>query len=400
MARTPIGRWHVADSAQAPQRRVLEVIRPAVGGMKGQMLQVARGLRAAGWTVEVACPSPSDVAEAAVAEGFSVHPIDLVGPLHPVKDPACVLALARTISGGGFDAVHAHGFKAGLVARLAARRAGRVPALVTVHNHVLYRDISAFTTWRYITVERWLARAGRTARLITVSDALRDELIREYGIAPALITTVHNGLDLAPFLDRGDRAGARDRYGLPPDALVFGIAARFAPQKAMDVLVATAPIVLAAHPESRYLLAGDGPLLAQVRDSATVTGFGDRILFPGFERDVPELLAALDVYVSSALSEGLPLATIEAMAAGLPVVSTRAGGTPEVVVDGETGLLAEPGDARGLAESMLRLADDPALRRRMGDAGRQRALAEFTEERMLERTLAVFEEVLCSSSKQ
>jgi glycosyltransferase involved in cell wall biosynthesis len=390
----------VVDRAQAPQRRVLEVIRPAVGGMKGQMLQVARGLRAAGWAVEIACPSPSDVADAAAADGFVVHAIDLVGPLHPVKDPACVMALARIIREGRFDAVHAHGFKAGLVARLAARRAGRVPTIVTVHNHVLYRDISAFTRWRYVTVERWLASGGRTARLITVSDALRQELIGEYGIDPALVTTVHNGLDLAPFLTPRDRESARRRYGLPPDALVLGLAARFAPQKAMDVLVATAPTVLGAHPEAYYLLAGDGPLLDQAKTAAVATGFADRILFPGFERDMPGLLSALDVYVSSALSEGLPLTTIEAMAVGLPVVSTRAGGTPEVVADGETGLLAEPGDAPGLAAAMLRMADDPALRQRLGAAGRERAAAEFTEARMIERTLAVFEEVACSSSNR
>ena len=390
----------MVDRAQAAGRRVLEVIRPAIGGMKGQMLQVARGLRAAGWTVEVACPSPSDVAEAAVADGLAVVPIELVGPLHPVKDTACVLALSRIIRGGGFDAVHAHGFKAGLVARLAARRAGGIPAIVTVHNHVLYRDISTFTKWRYITVERWLARGGRTARLITVSDSLRDELITEYGIDAAMITTVHNGLDLAPFLAVGDRKAARDRYGLPSRALVFGLAARFAPQKAMDVLVATAPIVLGAHPEALYLLAGDGPLLEEARSAAKATGFGDRISFPGFERDVPGLLAAVDVYVSSALSEGLPLATIEAMAAGLPVASTRAGGTPEVVADGRTGLLVESGDAAALAAAMLRLADDADLRARFGAAGRRRAVAEFTEERMIECTVKIFEEVLCSSSNE
>ena len=365
------------------------------------MLQVARGLRSAGWGVEVACPVPSDVADEAAASGFAVHPIELVGPLHPVKDPGCVIALARIIREGRFDAVHAHGFKAGLVARLAATRAGRVPTVVTVHNHVLYRDISSFTKWRYVTVERWLARGGRTARLITVSDALRDELVAVYGIDPELVTTVHNGLDLAhlaPFLTPGKRASARARFGLPPEALVLGLAARFAPQKAMDVLVGTAPAVLGAYPEAYYLLAGDGPMLEQAKSAAHASGFADRILFPGFDRDVRSLLAALDVYVSSALSEGLPLATIEAMAAGLPVVSTRAGGTPEVVEEGETGLLVEPADAPGLAAAMLRLAGDADMRARFGAAGRDRALAEFTEERMIERTLAVFEEVLCSSS--
>ena len=372
--------------------RVLQVVRPAAGGMKGHVLQLARGLARFGFLAEIACPAGMDLADDAEASGLLVHPVPIAGPLDPVHDPMAVLALARLIRDRRPGLVHAHGFKAGLIARLAARLAGRVPAIVTVHNHVLYRDISRYTRWRYVTVERWLS--GMTARVVTVSDSLRDELVGQYGIDPALVTTVHNGLDLEPFLADRDREAARARFGLPTGATVFGLAARFAPQKALDVLVEAAGPVLDRQPDAWLLIAGDGPLLEQVRAQAAGMRAGDRIIFPGFERDVPALLRALDVYASSALSEGLPLATIEAMAAGLPVVSTRAGGTPEVVEEGVTGLLVEPGDSAALAHAMLQLSGDPIASRRMGDGGRARALAEFTEGRMLERTAAVYREVL------
>lgn len=372
--------------------RVLQVIRPAVGGMKGHMLQVAAGLGSYGFQAEVACPGDSALVQDALERNLTVHPVPIVGPLHPLRDPMAIDALCAVIRERRPAIVHAHGFKAGLIARIAARLAGRVPTIVTVHNHVLYRGISAFTRWRYVTVERWLA--GMTARVITVSDALRDELIEEYGIEPALITTVHNGLDLAPFLSSSDRVGARECYGVPADGLVFGLAARFAPQKAMDVLVEAALPVLERCENAYLLLAGDGPLLEAVKTQARRSSVRDRILFPGFETDVRRLLASLDVYVSSALSEGLPLATIEAMATGLPVIATRAGGTPEVVVDGVTGVLVPPAKADPLSDAMLKLARDPALRTRLGDAGRARALAEFTEARMLESIAGIYREVL------
>jgi len=378
--------------------RVLHVVRPAVGGMKAHVIQVATGLDAYGYLAEIACPGDSDVVESALAAGVPVHPVPLVGPLRPASDIEAVIVLADRIRQGGFELVHAHGFKAGLVARLAAMRAGCRNRIVTVHNHVLYRDMSSAARWAYTTTERALSR--RTSKLIAVSDSLRDELVNAYGIEPASVVTVHNGIDLEPYLASVDAAPVRERYGLPGDALVFGLAARFAPQKAMDVLVEAAVPVLERVPNAWLVLAGDGPLIGEVRRQAARSAVADRILFPGFETDVRGMLAALDVYVSAALSEGLPLATIEAMAAGLPVISTRAGGTPEVVADGETGLLAAPGDAQSLSDAMMRLARDPVLRVTMSEAGRRRAAEEFAEERMLERTAEVYREVLCSTSRR
>jgi glycosyltransferase involved in cell wall biosynthesis len=376
--------------------RVLHVVRPAAGGMRQHVLQLATGLAEAGFDAEVACPGDSDVVQSALAAGVEVRPVPIVGPLRPMRDLEAVLVLADVIRGGRFDIVHAHGSKAGLVGRIAALLAGAPRRIVTVHNDVLGGSVGPRMRRAVVFAERWLA--GHTSRIITVSDALRRSMIDEIGVDPDLVVTVHNGLDLEPFLAWSDPEPARRRYGIPRDAVVLGQAARFAPQKAHDVLVAAAVPVLERVPGAWLVLAGDGPLLEPVQRQAAATSVADRIVFPGFEHDVRGFLGALDVFVSSPVSEGLGNGAIEAMAAGLPVVSTRTGGVPEVVVEGETGLLAEPGDVVALTDAMLRLARDPALRRQMGDAGRRRATDEFAEQGMLARTAAIYREVLCSDS--
>jgi glycosyltransferase involved in cell wall biosynthesis len=372
--------------------RVLQVVRPAAGGMKGHVLQLAAGLRTHGFECEIACPGDSGLVHDALEANIAVHPVPIVGPLHPLRDPLAIVSLAEIIRERRPALVHAHGSKAGLIARMAMLMAGRPPTIVTVHNQVLYGGISPLMRWVYVAMERRLAR--RTARIITVSEALRSEMLESFGLASSLVTTVYNGLDLTPFLSGSDRAKARERYGIPSGALAIGLAARFAPQKALDVLVEAAVPVLEHYPEAYLVLAGSGPLLEFVRTRARTTPVRDRILFPGLETDMPGFLSSLDIYASAAIAEGLGLGTIEAMAAGLPVVSTTAGGTPEVVEDGMTGLLVPPGKAAPMTEALLRLAKDAALRKLMGEAGRVRALDRFTEERMLTRTAEVYREVL------
>lgn len=376
--------------------RVLHVLRPAAGGMRQHVLQLATGLAEHGFESQIACPGDADIVQSALAAGIEVRPVPIVGPISPLRDVEAVLALAAVIRGGSFDIVHAHGSKAGLVGRLAAILAGAKRRVVTVHNDVLGGSVRPRMRSLVMFAERSLAR--HTSRVIAVSEALRNELVETLGLDPALVVTVHNGIDIAPFLAPVDPGPVRDRYGIPRDAVAFGCAARFAPQKGHDALVAAAMPVLEKVPNAYLLLAGDGPLLDRTKRLASGTSVSGRILFPGFETDVRGMLSALDFFVSTPASEGLGLAAIEAMAAGRPVVSVRTGGVPEVVADGETGLLAAPGDQEALTGAILRLAREPLTRLAMGDAGRRRAVEEFSEERMLERTAHVYREVLCSDS--
>lgn len=359
--------------------------------MNRHVLQLATGLRTRGFECEIACPGDSALVHDALEAGLTVHPVSITGPLSLFRDPFAIISLAEVLRERRPALVHAHGSKAGIIARLAVRIAGGAPTVVTVHNQVPCGGSKSPARRARMSVERWLSR--RTARIITISDELRDGLIDAVGIDPALVVTVHDGLSLEP-LSGGDRHFARRRYGVPDAAFVFGLAVRFAPQEALDVLLDAAAPVLESRPDAWLVLAGSGPLLETVKTRARAMSVRDRILFPGYETDIPGLLAALDVYASSATAEGLGLATIEAMAAGLPVVSTTAGGTPEVVEDGVTGLLVPPGKVAPFTDALLRLAKDPALRRRMGEAGRARAFATFDEDRMLDRIADVYRRVL------
>jgi glycosyltransferase involved in cell wall biosynthesis len=372
--------------------RVLQVVRPALGGMRSHVMQLAAGLRSFGFDSELACPGDSELVHDALEAGVQVHPVPIVGPLRPIRDFVAVISLAEVIRERRPALIHAHGSKASLIARLATLISRRTPTIVTVHNQVLYGGVSRAMRAVYVWMERRFAK--RTARIVTVSDALRREWLEIYGLPESAVCTIHNGLELAPFLAGGDRVASRARYGIPQDALLFGLAARFAPQKALDVLVEAGAAVLADDPRAWLVIAGDGPLLEVVRTKARATAVRDRIVFPGFETDVPGLLSALDLYVTSSITEGLSLALVEASAAGLPIVATNVGGNAEVVDDGVTGVLVPPGKAAPLTSALQRLLKDPMLRRRLGEAGRARAVAEFSEATMLKRTAALYREVL------
>jgi len=370
--------------------RVLMVVRPATGGMKRQVLSLSRGLLAAGHEVAVAAPPDSEVVAEAAAAGLTVHPVALVGPLDPIADARAARALMRVIRKGSFDVVHAHGFKAGLVARIATALVGVPSVIVTVHNHVLYRDdISRFTKWRYRAAE-W-ALAARTDGYITVSDSLRDELIGAYHLPAGKVVTVHNGIDAEAFLAQNDRLHAREAFGLPAAGPVLGTACRFAPQKGLDNLIGALSEVRDSLPGTVLALGGDGPLAEKLHEQADKDGVADAIVWTGVVDDMPKFLSALDAYVLPSLSEGLPLALVEAAAAAVPTVGTRAGGTPEVIADRETGLLVEPGDRHGLAEACIRLLEDRDLAISLGSAARERAMGEFSPGAMIERTLRVYD---------
>jgi glycosyltransferase involved in cell wall biosynthesis len=379
--------------------RVLMVVRPASGGMKEHVLALSRGLSSRGSEVHIAAPGGSEIAKAATEAGFTVHEIPLVGPLNPVQDPRAVRALARIIYDGGFDVVHAHGFKAGFIGRLAVRLAGAGvrPFVVTAHNHVLTRsDTSASARWRYRAVERSLERY--VTRYIAVSDSIRQELTEAYALPPEKVVIVRNGVDVTPFLEPQDRAVAREAIGVPVDGQVVGLAARFSAQKGLRDLVAAVPELTRRVPGISVVIGGSGPLEGELRSQALSLGVADSLVWPGHisTPDVPRFLAALDVYVSPATTEAFGMALIEAAAAGVPTVATRVGGVPEVIIDGETGFLVAAHDPSALAQAIVCLLDDRKSAARLAAAARERARTEFSPQRMIDGTMAVYAEAIAA----
>lgn len=287
--------------------------------------------------------------------------------------------------------VHTHLLKADMAGALAATLAGRRAGLIaSKHNdeRVLERPLVSFVHGLIGALpQRTICLSDHVARYIErYGRVRRDKLVR-----------IYYGLDPTPFeraaSDTAARARVREELGIAPDEVVFVCVARFAPQKAHDVLLRAHAQLVASAPRARLLLVGDDPFGdGRVRAEALARELDlkERALFAGIRRDVPAVLAASDVFVMSSLWEGLGLVFLEAMAAGMPVVSTRVSAIPEVVEHELTGLLVPPSDAAALCAAMAALANDPARRTALGARGRERVRKLFGLERMVEQTLELY----------
>jgi glycosyltransferase involved in cell wall biosynthesis len=294
------------------------------------------------------------------------------------------------------DVIHTHLLKADMSVAPLAWLAGKRSRLVSgKHNdeQVLKRPLVS-------AIHGVLGKLP--ARTIVLSDHV-GAFFRQYGgLRESGMRRIYYGLDRTPFEDAAARrsellAERRAEFGWNTDDVVFICVARFAPQKAHDVLLRG---MHAARERSakpiRMLLVGDDPFgdgRTKAEDLAREFELGSDVHFAGIRRDVPELMAISDVFVMSSLWEGLGLVFLEAMATGLPQLGSRVSAVPEVVAEGETGLLVTPGASDALAAAMVQLAEDDALRARMAAAGRERVTDLFAIDRMVDETLAVYREL-------
>ena len=267
--------------------------------------------------------------------------------------------------------VHTHTAKAGVLGRLAAR-AARVPVIVhTYHGHVFQGYFSPLKTRLFLAIERWLGRS--THRLIAVSEAVRQDLLRLGIGTPERLVVIPLGLNLDPFLRCEDLRGQlRTELGLQPDTLLVGIVARLVPIKAHDVFLKAAAKVCVRFPQSRFLLVGDGERLAELQLLVERLGLREQVIFLGWRQDLDRVLADLDLVVLTSRNEGSPVCLIEAMAAARPVVATRVGGVGDVVDDGITGSLVDADKPEDVANAIVELLGDEKRRRAMGEAARER----------------------------
>lgn len=339
-----------------------------------------------------------------LAEALGVRPVCLKWMRRNPswRDLLALVSLVRLLWRERPRIVHTHAAKGGTLGRLAALMAsvGRCrPVIVhTYHGHSLSGYFSPRTATVYRLIERALARISD--RLIAVSEEVCDELVA-MGIAPkANFEIVPLGFDLTPFVVTNVertriRSKLRAELGIPSDALVVTLIARLVPIKRVDRFLRVAA-ELADFPGVRFLIVGDGELRGVLRALPEARSLGKRLIWAGFRRDVPAVCFASDVVVQTSDNEGTPVSLIEAQAASLPVVSTRVGGTPSVVIDGETGSLIGPDDLKGFVTEVRNLLRDAGARARMGAAGQRRALARFSLEQLIERIDGAYAGLLAS----
>jgi glycosyltransferase involved in cell wall biosynthesis len=308
-------------------------------------------------------------------------------PIRWDGDVRCVLAMTRLMRRGAFDLVHTHLIHADVLGGVAARLAGVRVVVSTKHGYEDYDRTSRAYRLAGLTA-RW------TCKVITISEALGRKVAEVERIPSGKLTTIHYGIDCAVPAPEPSREVVRRSLGLPPDAFAVLSTGRLVPVKGYQYLIEAVGKLRAGGSSAILLIAGDGPERAALQAQAERLGIGDRVRFLGWRADVSTLLAGVDAFALATLGEGFGLAILEAMAQRLPVVATRVVAVPEIVHDGETGLLVPPRDPAALADALLALERDSELRRRFASAGQRRVLDHFSVARMVRDTEAVYADVL------
>ena len=321
-----------------------------------------------------------------LARARSVEPIVLPAlgrEINPLDDLVALARMVQLVRRLTPDVVHTHMAKAGTIGRLAARICG-VPLVVhTYHGHVFHSYFGAAKTRVFLTIERALGLV--TDRIIVVGDGQRDE-IAGYGVAPpGKLESIRLGLELAPLLHaEAARGRLRQELGIDASTPLVGIVARLVPIKAHEAFFDAAVRIREALPRVEFLVVGDGERRQELETLVQRRGLSRAVRFLGWRRDMLNVYADLDVVALTSRNEGSPVALIEALAAGRPVVATAVGGVPEVVINGDTGVTVPVADSRALAHAVLTLLADRPLAERLGAAGRRHVYPRYDSSRLVD----------------
>jgi glycosyltransferase involved in cell wall biosynthesis len=371
--------------------RVTHVItRLIVGGAQENTIASVLGLRQKPGLELRLVAGPASGREGSLEPGFSAYPglltilPPLVRPLNPWKDALALRKLTALFRADPPDIVHTHSGKAGILGRLAAAHAG-VPAIIhTVHGPSFGPFQGALANALFRSAERYAGRV--TTHFVVVADAMKEQYLAAGIGRRDRYTKVLSGFELASFLNATNDLQLRTRLGLAPQDIVIGKIARLFKLKGHDDLLAVAPSLLRSCPQIKLLLVGDGPWRSRLERRAQALGLGKQVVFTGLvaPAEVPHLVGIMDILVHLSLREGLPRALPQALAAGRPVVAYDVDGAKEGCFDGETGFLLRPGDLGGLRDRLLRLAQDAALRARLGQCGRRFVRDRFGVQQMVD----------------
>lgn len=334
-------------------------------------------LRSRGHRVQVACAPRTPLYADLTRRGFAPFPFRPCGYV----DPMATVRLARWLRRQGVEIVHCH-FSRDLWAVVpAAQLAGGVPVVLIKHVGTMHPKRDPLHRWLYQNV----------AQAWAISRVIRDNLLATHPLPAEKVEIVHQGLDLAKFrVPTEVRRRVRREFGFAEKALVVGIIGRLEPGKGHLEFLQMAGRVARQVPQSAFLVVGTPTRGEEFRAEpifrlAKELNLGPRLVFAGFRQDIPAVLAAMDVFAFPSRAEAFGLVLIEAMAAGVPVVSTASDGVLDIVVDGQSGLLVPPQDVAALEKAVLRLLASPELRLQLGREGQRRVKGLFTAERMAAR---------------
>ena len=365
-----------------PSMQVLFVVDSLnVGGAERHVIDLASAFAQRGHRVTLACSAVGALAPLAAYAGVEVRPL-LCRLVKRRPSVRYAWELARLFHRDRFDLVHAHMFASMLASAWAIRGTG-IPLVITEHSQATWRSRSAWwcSRWAY----------SQAKHVIAVSREIKRRLVEQDGVPFDRVSVIMNAVSAAPdqFI-----AGEPNLPGVPRSCPLVGVAARLQPEKGVAYLLEAAATILRRWPQVHFLVIGDGPEREALQAYAERLGMQKHVHFLGFRQDARALVGSLDILVVPSLSEGTPLVTLEAMAAGVPVVASAVGGIPEQIRHQREGLLVPPANAQALGEAVLQLLNNPSRMQRLGQAGKQRVLSQFRLETMVQQTEDVYRTML------
>jgi glycosyltransferase involved in cell wall biosynthesis len=347
-------------------------------GGQNQVLLTVLGMRALGHRALLVAHPAGELRRRAT-EG---HDVIGLAPANEM-DLSAAWKLSRILKQLKPDVVHAHDPHAVAMAALALSMSTQLakPPLVASRRVDFHFKGNALSRWKYRQVDCF----------VCASEAIRKMVIAD-GVPAAHAVTIHEGIDLG-HVAAAPAADLHAELWLPHHAPVVGNVAALVPHKGQRHLIDAAALVVKQVPDARFVIAGEGELRPTLERQIKERGLEKHVFLLGFRPDILSIHKGFDIFVMSSVTEGLGTSLLDAMACGKPIVATRAGGMPEVVADGETGLLVPPRDDAALAAAMVTLLTDRAARERMGTAGQRRARERFSAERMVQDTLELYTRV-------
>jgi glycosyltransferase involved in cell wall biosynthesis len=376
------------------------ITRLIVGGAQENTLLSCEGQHDRGHDVTlITGPSlgpEGSLMERAATYGYRVETLDSMRrSILPIKDWRTYRSLVRRLREIRPDVVHTHSSKAGIIGRWAAHAAGVPVVIHTIHGLAFTASTSRIVNTAYRRAEKWTAPI--TARIVCVADAMRDQSLAGGVGKREQYVTVYSGMKTGPFIDPPvSRAAVRRQLGLADEHIAVGTIARLFYLKGHEDLLAAAPELCRKYPNLRFLWIGDGLLRGEFERHILQMGLRDRFILTGLvpPEKVPELTNAMDILVHPSRREGLARALPQGALAGCPVIAYDIDGNREGMVDGKTGFILPPFDADRLSRTLELLLGDPELRKKMGSAGRDFALARFDSQVMVEALERVYREAL------
>lgn len=361
-----------------------------MGGAERMMVSILKYLQGEVFVPRVAVfktrdgnPIANEIASLGVAVDFLSIPY--------LRDLSALPRLLQYLKRTGADLIHTQLEFANALGNLAAKLR-HLPSVCTIHT--MPSQEMSVKSWAHQMFELWSLN-NFCDRIIAVSEEARLFHLKISGAPEDQTLTIYNGVEINRFKGQDDeRFPLRRELGIPPEADVLVTVAVLRELKGIQFMIRALPQILAARPKTYYLVAGDGDYHTTLEAEAQRAGVTERVIFTGMRTDVPRVLAAGDVFVLPTLTEALPTVLAEAMASRLPVIASAVGGIPEMVIDGENGLLLQPGDPQALAAACINLLSKPAQCEKMGNRGWQIVNEKFNVERQVERLKKIYLDLL------